>query len=47
LIRQLEASGGFNLPLQRTPRGRPQNLRHESGSPPAGFPPALIRHATP
>lgn len=47
LIRQLETSGGFNLPLQRTPRGRPQNLRHESGSPPAGFPPALIRRATP
>jgi N-acetylglucosamine-6-sulfatase len=47
LIRLLESSGGLNLPLQRTPRGRPQNLRHESGAPPATFPPALIRPEQP
>lgn len=38
----LDASGGLVVPLQRV-RGRPQNLRSPAGSPPAGFPPELLR----
>lgn len=44
LTQLLDQGGGLMLPLQRT-RGRPQNLRNQEGSAPAGFPAEWIRPA--
>jgi N-acetylglucosamine-6-sulfatase len=42
LFATLDATDGMTLPL-RADRGRSNNLRHESGSPAATFPPEMIR----